>query len=209
MSLLGIGFFAVLLLLLSLDKKNSVFQNVFFLTLFMLVPSLYLTFIEAFALQAFCVLCESSKVTMLGILVVSFLGAKKAPPFPLRNAIPVIIGGLLVVGITYFAQMSGGTKVDYSELFLCANDSGVTYYKSIRCSNCRRQEQVFGPAYAKLNSIECHPDGTNPQPELCLEKDISKTPTFIIEQDGVEIKRAIGIQQIPAFAEFVGCPITQ
>lgn len=208
MSLLGIGFFGLLILLLLWDKKDSVFHGVFFLSLFMLIPSLYLTFIEAFELGAFCVLCESSKVMMVGLLVVSFLATKKTTPLPLRNAIPIVIGGLLVVGITYFAQMSGGTKVDYSELFLCANENGVTYYKSVRCANCRRQEQVFGPAYSKLNSIECHPEGENPQVELCLEKDISKTPTFVIERDGVEIKRAIGIQQIPAFADFAGCSVT-
>lgn len=207
MSLLGIGFFALLILLLFRDKKDSVFQSVFFLTLFMLIPSFYLTFIEASVIKAFCVLCESSKVTMLGILAVSFLAARKHPPFPLRNAIPIIIGGLLVVGITFFAQSGGGTKEDYSELFLCANENNVTYYKSVRCANCRRQEQVFGPAYSKLNSVECHPEGENPQVELCLEKDISKTPTFVIERDGAEIKRAIGIQQIPAFADFAGCSI--
>ncbi|MDP2676762.1 MAG: vitamin K epoxide reductase family protein [bacterium] len=208
MSLLGIGFFSLLIVLLFFYKKDAVFQSVFFLALFMLVPSFYLTFIEVSVIKAFCVLCESSKVTMIGILIISFLAARKTTPIPLRNTIPIIIGGLLVVGITYFAQMSGGTKEDYSELFLCANDNQVIYYKSVRCSSCRRQEQVFGPAYSKLQSIECHPDGDNPQPELCLEKNITKTPTFIIERDGVEVKRAIGIQQIPEFADFAGCSVS-
>jgi len=206
-SLLGAGFFGVLLLLLFLNKKDDVFQAVFFLTLLMLVPSLYFTLLEATVIGAFCVLCESSKAVMGAILVVSFLAVRKVAPFPYKQIIPIVIGGLLVIGVIFFAQAGGGTKEDYSELFLCANDNGITYYKSVRCSSCRQQEKVFGPAYTTLRAIECHPEGDNPQPELCLEKEISKTPTFILERDGQEVKRVIGIQQIDAFAEFAECSI--
>ncbi|MBI4114720.1 MAG: vitamin K epoxide reductase family protein [Candidatus Niyogibacteria bacterium] len=207
-SLLGMGFFGTLLLLLFFYKKNDVFRLTFLLSVFMLVPSLYLTVIEATAIGSFCILCETSKAVMVLILIVSFFGMRTSGvAFHAREVMPIVIAGLLVIGITFFAQSGGGTKEDYTALFLCANENGVTYYKSVRCSSCRRQEKIFGPAYPVLNAIECHPEGEDPQPELCLEKDISKTPTFIREQNGEELKRAVGIRQIPAFAEFAGCPL--
>lgn len=208
-SLMGIGFFAFILALILFDKRKEVCKTVLFLTVFMLIPSLYLTFIEAFEIGAFCVLCETSKGMMVLILIVSGIASRKFAPFPMRQVAPILIAGFLAVGITYFAQIGGGTQKDYSELFACLNENGVTYYKSVRCSSCRRQEKLMGSAYPKLNAIECHPDGIDPQPELCLAKNISKTPMFILEQNGIEIKRAIGIQQIEELAAFGNCSITK
>lgn len=209
-SIMGMGYFSLVALLMVFHKKRSVFRAVVFLTAFVLVPSLYLTMTEALFIGSFCVLCETSKSLMVLILVLAFVALKKEKDsISLREIAPLLIAGLLATGITYFAQQSGGTKADYSDLMACLNEKGVVYYKSVKCSNCRRQELVFGSAYSKLNSVECHPDGKNPNPELCLEKEITKTPTFIIEQDGKEIKRVIGIQQLTDIASFAGCPFTK
>jgi hypothetical protein len=105
----------------------------------------------------------------------------------------------------YFAQTGTIVKRDYTTLVSCLNEKGVVYYKSVRCSNCRKQELILGEAYKNLRQIECHPDGENPQVELCLEKKIEKTPIFIIEQDGAELKRAIGLQPVRDLAEFASC----
>ena len=119
---------------------------------------------------------------------------------------PIIIAGLVFSGVLYFSQTSTYSKVDYSDLVACLNEKGVVYYKSVRCSNCRRQEMLLGDAYKKLNSIECHPDGENPEVEQCLAREIEKTPTFIMEVNGEEIKRLVGRQSVKDLANFAGCP---
>ena len=209
-SVLGLFYFLAVLFLAVFNKKESVFKVVFILTLLSIFPSLYLTFTEIFFIKSICLLCETSKVLMLGILAASFaaikfLGVKDI----LRLSAPVVIAGLAAAGIVYFSQTGVTAKKDYSDLVQCLNEKGVVYYKSVRCSTCRRQEAILGLAYTKLNSVECHPEGENPNPELCLAKSISKTPTFLMEQNGLEVKRAEGLRQIKDLASFAGCSLPE
>lgn len=209
-SVLGLFYFLAVLISAVFNKKENVFKTIFVLTLLGIIPSLYLTFTEIFFIKSLCVLCETSKVLMLGILVVSLTGMKFAGEKDiLRLSAPIIIAGLAAAGIMYFSQTGIVVKKDYSEFAQCLNEKGVVYYKSVRCSTCRRQEALLGPAYSKLNSVECHPEGENPRVELCLDKKISKTPTFLIEQNGLEIKRAEGLQQIKDLASFAGCAVPE
>lgn len=205
MSLLGLGYFLSALLLLG-RKRGNAWLILFFLTLFVLIPSLYLSSLELFVIEALCILCETSKVLMLAILFLSYRAARSRERITARMAMPIIIAGIAATAITYFAQTGNVVKKDYSELVSCLNERGVVYYKSFRCSSCKRQERLLGDAYLKLNAVECHPEGPNGKPELCLAKKISKTPTFILEPGGVEEKRAEGIQQLDELAAFAGCP---
>src|SRR3989344_6339409 len=58
MSLLGMGYFITALVLLWWKWKPERYLVIFLLTLFALIPSLYLSFLEFFVIKAFCVLCE-------------------------------------------------------------------------------------------------------------------------------------------------------
>ena len=204
-SILGMGYFALVLVLMSFKKDRQIFQTLFFLTLFVLMPSLYLSAMEYFVIKAFCVLCETSKALMIAILAISYSVARPLGKITVKMAAPVIIAGLVAALITYFAQTGTPVKKDYTSFVNCLNEQGVIYYKSFRCSNCKRQEKLLGDAYLKLNSVECHPDGPNGNPELCLEKDVDKTPTFILEPEGTEIKRLEGLQPLEKLADFAGC----
>lgn len=206
-AILGLVYFLIVLLLTLFNRRKEVFRTIFFLTLFVFIPSLYLTALELFVIKSICILCESSKVLMLAILITSFLAMRAKAKTIFWMSIPVVIAGLAATGIMYFAQTGGVTQEDHSEFISCLNEKGVVYYKSVRCSNCRRQEKLLGKAYLELNSVECHPEGKNPQPEFCLEKGISKTPTFLLEVNGKELKRLIGIQQVEDLAAFADCPV--
>ncbi|KKU16098.1 MAG: hypothetical protein UX24_C0021G0001 [Candidatus Giovannonibacteria bacterium GW2011_GWB1_45_9b] len=194
-SVLGLLYFAAVLFLI-LKKRDRAFQTLFIITLFALVPSLY---------NSICILCETSKVLMLIIIGASLWASGLDSKTVLRMGAPVLIAGLVAAGVTYFAQTGTVVKKDYSNFIQCLNSKGVVYYKSVRCSTCRRQEMILGEAYKKLNSIECHPDGENPQPELCLSKKITKTPTFLMESGVTEIKRIEGLQQIKDLSAFANC----
>ncbi|MBI1957278.1 MAG: vitamin K epoxide reductase family protein [Candidatus Niyogibacteria bacterium] len=206
---ISIGGLAYFLLILFLAASNipNVFQLLFISTLLMLIPSLFLSFLEVFVIKSVCILCETSKVLMVGILGISVFTLRLPVRKLARLAAPIAIAGVAAAGIMYFAQTGTVAKKDYSALVACLNENDVVYYKSVRCSTCRRQEKLLGDAYKQLSSVECHPEGENPQPELCLEKGITKTPTFLIEENGREAGRAEGLQQIKELAVFGNCPL--
>ena len=203
-SVLGLLYFAAVLFLI-LKKRDRAFQTLFIITLFALVPSLYLSLTEILFINSICILCETSKVLMLIIIGASLWASGLDSKTAFRMGAPVLIAGLVAAGVTYFAQTGTVVKKDYSNFMQCLNSKGIVYYKSVRCSTCRRQEMIFGEASKKLNSIECHPDGENPRPELCLSKKITKTPTFLMESGGTEIKRIEGLQQIKDLSAFANC----
>ena len=208
-SILGLGYFGLPFLLTVFYRKKAFYQLLFLLTLFVLIPSYYFTALEAFVIKAFCILCETSKILMLATLVISFVAMKEKFSVVLRIAIPVIIAGLVAAGVTYFAQTGNVVKRDYTAFVQALNQEGVVYYKSVKCNNCKRQEKLFGEAIKKLNSVECHPEGVNPQPELCLKKGIKKTPTFLIEEGGVEVKRLEGLQPLEDLAKWAQVPFEE
>ena len=205
-SILGLGYFGLTFLLTVFYRKKVFYQLLFLLTLFVLIPSYYFTALEAFVIKAFCILCETSKILMLATLVISFVAMKEKFSVVLRIAIPVIIAGLVAAGVTYFAQTGNVVKRDYTAFVQALNQEGVVYYKSVKCNNCKRQEKLFGEYIKKLNSVECHPEGVNPQPELCLKKGIKKTPTFLIEEGGEEVKRLEGLQPLEDLAKWAEVP---
>ncbi|OGY26334.1 MAG: hypothetical protein A2Z11_03115 [Candidatus Woykebacteria bacterium RBG_16_43_9] len=206
-SIMGLGYFGLTGLLSIFYRKQAFYQLIFLLTLFVLIPSYYFTALEAFVIKAFCILCEASKIIMLAILVTSFVAMKERFGVVLRMAVPVIIAGLVAAGVTYFAQTGNVAQKDYTPFVEALNEKGVVYYKSFKCNNCKRQEAMLGEAYKKLNSVECHPDGISPQVQLCLDKGIKKTPTFLIEEDGIEVKRLEGLKPLEDLAKWAGVPL--
>jgi uncharacterized membrane protein len=207
LSFLGLFYFGFVLLMLFRGRQKSVFQTIFLLTLFVLIPSLYLSMIELFVIKSFCILCETSKVIMVAILFTLLPTVRKLTKVDFKLIAPILIAGLVASGITYFMQAGGGASEDYTEVVQCLNQKGVIYYKSVRCSNCRRQEKLLGEAYLQLNAVECHPEGEDPRPEFCFDKGISKTPTFLLEdENGMETDRLEGLQQVESIAIFANCP---
>lgn len=208
-SMLGLGYFGLVFLLSIFQRNKNFYQLLFYLTVFVLIPSYYFTALEIFVIKAICIFCETSKILMILTMVISFLAMKEKLGTAVRMAIPIIIAGFVAAGVTYFAQTSVVAKKDYTPFVMALNEKGVVYYKSYTCSNCKKQEQIIGKeAIAKLNSVECHPKGPDGNPELCLEKDIEHTPTFILEKDGVDVKRHEGVfNKLEDLAKWAGIPV--
>lgn len=87
----------------------------------------------------------------------------------------------------------------------CLTAQGMKMYGSFQCSVCARERKLFGSAFRHIEEIECHPRGDHPQTERCMRMDVMKTPTWIIEHDGEEVKRLEGYQSIDSLAEATGC----
>ena len=195
-SALGILYFATVLFL-ALTRPLSKFDRlVFFLTVFVLMPSLYLSLMEYFSIKAFCVLCETSKLLMIAILLTVGASVYRGTKNLGRLTTPFVIAGIISAVIIFFVQTGTVVKRDYSPLTSYLTEQGWTYYRSYTCSNCKKQEKLLGESYKELNKVECHPKGPGGNPELCLQKGIDKTPTWLLEDDGRELKRLEGFQSI-------------
>ncbi len=59
--------------------------------------------------------------------------------------------------------------------------SGAKLYSTFWCPYCRKQEQMFGAAMAKLPSVECDPEGKNSQTALCRQAGVSGFPSWEVK----------------------------
>ena len=98
-----------------------------------------------------------------------------------------------------------GEKENYDDLAKCMTEKGVKMYGSYRCGICTKTSGMFGDSFQYVDEVECHPQGENPQTELCLEKKLETTPTWILEKDGEEIKRTAGFMNMEELKIFSGC----
>ncbi|MBW4619844.1 MAG: vitamin K epoxide reductase family protein [Cyanosarcina radialis HA8281-LM2] len=79
--------------------------------------------------------------------------------------------------------------------------TGAKMYGAWWCPHCYEQKEMFGKeAYKEFNYIECAPQGTNPQPELCSKVGIKGFPTWEVKGKLVEG----GTQKLQKLAELSG-----
>jgi len=203
-SVLGLGYFLAVLIISLRKMSPDKFRLLFMATAFVLVPSLYLSFMEYFVIKSFCILCETSKVLMFIILGTAYAAIRDRLNGLGRLLAPIVIAGLVVSGMTFFIQNGKVVNEDYTKFVEHLNSQGWVYYKSYTCSNCKRQEKLIGDAYKALNAVECHPKGPNGNPQLCLQRNITKTPTWLLEDSGQEMMRLEGLQSIAELMRISG-----
>jgi hypothetical protein len=143
---------------------------------------------------------------MLLILLFSFWSLKKESKLPSKQEIILTSAtGIVASFITWYLQSKPPVLVSYDHLASCLTKQGVVMYSSITCPVCARVRETFGPSYKYLNVVECHPQGKDSKVALCLQKKIEKTPTWIIEKEGVEVKRNVGFLNVEELAKFADC----
>ncbi|MDP6647886.1 MAG: hypothetical protein QGH34_00635 [Candidatus Woesearchaeota archaeon] len=96
---------------------------------------------------------------------------------------------------------------EFDSFAKCLNQNGLKMYGQYTCGACKKQRALFGPSFQYVGEIECHPRGENPQTQLCLEKDIEKTPTWTFEKDGLITERLEGFQSLETLSEISGCAL--
>lgn len=69
---------------------------------------------------------------------------------------------------------------------------GATMYGAYWCPHCYDQKQLFGrTAWNEVPYVECAPDGSNPQPDLCRAKNVTGYPTWEINGQFVSGQRSL------------------
>lgn len=91
------------------------------------------------------------------------------------------------------------------ELAKCLTKKGWAMYGSYTCSACIAQKKLFAEAFEYIKEIECNPHAPNSNAELCIEKKIRDTPTWILEKDGQELRRVAEYQLLENLATNTGC----
>lgn len=129
----------------------------------------------------------------------------------------IILGVIALVGYlllgnkapvtTNTSNQTSTTPANLNAFAQCLTEKGVKEYGSYICSACAAQKKGLGEAFKYIDYIECHPNGPNPQTQLCLKRNINKTPTWILEKDGEVVKRLEGFQSHEDLASFSGCPL--
>lgn len=206
LALLGAGYFAVAAVLAAVARIRKRHVALVVFSAFSLVFSLYLSGIEVFMLDSICVFCEASKVMMVAILAVAAVEVHRKKE---RHHLLTLVAVLLAAVFAFAAFRLQGAELfrkDYSALTGCLADKGVTFYGAYWCPACAKQKKILGPAFAQVKEIECDPRAEGAETELCVSRDIIKTPTWIEEPGGVEKRRLVGSQSAERLAEFFGCP---
>jgi uncharacterized membrane protein len=161
----------------------------------MAVFSSYLMYLLAFEIKAVCIYCIASAVFSACLFILSIIGRDWEDIGQLLFtgvivAIVVLVGTLGVYANVNnprvettngyaISTTSGAAELDLAEHL---KQIGAKMYGAFTCPHCQNQKQLFGKdAAAQLNYIECHPQGENSQPDLCMKANIQGFPTWEIK----------------------------
>jgi hypothetical protein len=121
----------------------------------------------------------------------------------------VILISMFVSG-QVFGNSSRNSEVSQerlAEFAQCMTEKGWAMYSSFTCPACRAQQKLFGEANVHLKIIECNPHAPDTQVEQCLKKNIRYTPTWLMEQNGAEIKRSTGYKKLSDLVSLTRCSL--
>lgn len=103
----------------------------------------------------------------------------------------IIILGVILLSVFILTKPAPETD---AELIKCIGENSVLYIQ-LGCHACETQEDMFGKNYEFLNVVDCWFER-----DECTEKQIKKTPTWIIDNQKHE-----GILDINKLKELTGC----
>ncbi len=214
-ALFGVFWFLVLIYFsfkaLKEKKDDSLISAILAWSIAGILFVVYMIIGEIF-LKALCPFCTVVHVIVLVVLILAVLlyrNSKKTPFKSLLKEFKSLIIFMVIINLAIIIvfNLPSSEKENYDLLAQCITDKGVNMYGSFRCGVCAKTRAMFDDSFQYINEIECHPQGENPQTELCVEKQIDGTPTWILEPEGEEVKRYQGFLSIDELKEFSGCGI--
>lgn len=159
----------------------------------MMLFSIYLMYISNIVIKSFCLYCVGSALCTLGLFIITIIGREWSDIGQLFF-IGIIVGMITMVGtLAVYAPInnpdannsengyvitttSSPANIELAK-HLTANDAKM--YGAFWCGHCHEQKELFGQeAVRELTYIECDPEGTNPQPDLCRAAKIPGYPTW-------------------------------
>jgi len=215
-ALLGVLWFLVLIYLTNCikkangDKLSVLLNSLFIWNILGIISVIYFIWAE-YTLKAICPFCTVVHIITIITFFLSYNLYKECKKINLLELVKKMRGLLITIVIIFLILLAyfnlGDNGEDHSELAKCLSDKEVSMYGSFRCGHCLQQKKDFGGAFNYINYVECHPQGSNTQYDLCKEKKIEGTPVWIMEKDGEEVKRLEGYNELEVLADFFGCEL--
>lgn len=100
---------------------------------------------------------------------------------------------VLIVVIAYFA-FTRQTNESSQDIAKCIGERSILYVQ-LGCSHCQAQEELFGDNVEYLTIVDCFYE-----PQKCENKNILRTPTWIINHQNYE-----GVLNIDKLRELTKC----
>jgi uncharacterized membrane protein len=161
----------------------------------MAVFSMVLMGVMVFRIEAFCTFCLLSALISVALFVLTLIGGEWEDRGQLifRSVLVALVVGLIGLGwataLDRPADLGKGAPIPVTTestpatLALAEHltSGGARMYSAYWCPHCHDQKQLFGKqAAARLQVIECAPDGRNSQASLCESRKIQGYPTWEI-----------------------------
>ncbi len=165
--------------------------------------------IAEIALGAICLFCTVVHVLIFGMFLLSLLLYQREEKVPLLQAAREmrgwIIFGIIIFSLPFILFNALQEDQNHDSLAQCLTAKEVTLYCSSHSALCAKTRSMLGISFLSIKEVECYPGEENSQMELCSSKKITTVPTWILEKDGVEVKRAEGFQSIGELGLFADC----
>ncbi|AKS41410.1 vitamin K epoxide reductase family protein [Wenzhouxiangella marina] len=195
-ALWGFGLYLVIALVAGLGRaRPKRWQQLWALSFFGLIFSLYLTLVGWLELDALCWWCTLSLATVLALVITLTFrrpGLDEGPfwgNFLLGRGVTVAVLLVALHGI-YNGWFEAPADPKLEALAQHLDRTGATFYGAFWCPTCQDQKAIFGAAADDLPYFECSPNGRNAGLAFeCASENISNFPTWVIGSrrlDGIQ-----------------------
>ncbi len=113
------------------------------------------------------------------------------------------IAGIVTVGLIGYVVTQDRAPSPYDGFAQCLTDKGVKMYGAWWCPHCKKQRELFGKSFDKVEYIECSPNGSKTTSVQCTQAGVKGFPTWMFA-DGSTLG---GEQSFEALGERAGCPV--
>ena len=136
---------------------------------------------------------------------------KRKQSFPLIIMVVLSVLILVVAGVLLTKKKESIVDGKYDTFAQCLYDKGMRMYGSVTCSFCARQRAIFEGSFEHIKEIECDPRNADNEAERCIAKDITHTPTWILEDaEGNDIERLeAGVHSLEKLSEVAQCELLE
>lgn len=116
-------------------------------------------------------------------------------------AVVVVVASLVAMALLNRGERADGQALE--QLAQCLTDKGVKMYGATWCAHCKKQKEMFGDAFSKIDYVECA-DPVNPQAQTkeCEDAGITSYPTWHFSLGD----RVTGEMSLEKLAAKAGCP---
>jgi uncharacterized membrane protein/glutaredoxin len=185
-------------------RTTAQWQFGWFVSLFGLLFSLYLTFISLFELKAACPYCLTSLGLMAAIFIITTVqkpanmrGFSWGPWLAKTAGVAVIAIAALHFNFAYLGKTAAAEDPYIRGLADHLTKIDAKFYGASWCPHCKEQKEMFGASAKRLPYVECSPGGPQaPVANACKQADVKSYPTWVVNGE-----RVTGTQPIETLAK--------